>query len=450
MVCRKYYLQLTIRVLFLALSCLLFFFIIFRIDNISLAILAGALVIFSIAGLVRYLNKINHKLENFFLAHLSGEATASWVSSRKNDEFSRLFGYFNQINANLEKVRIDTEIRNNYFKTIVDQTSIGLLSFTGDGNVEFINDAAKRIFKVFVVGNLKKLDVFREGFSSYLLNLEPQKLELTSVVVDGETVQLSIKKVDLKAGEKRMHLISLQNIKAELDQKEMESWQKLIRVLTHEIMNSITPITSLVNTISRIYKNRETGQIIKPEEVTYQAIEKTVKGLEIVEGRGAGLVQFVNNYRDLTKLSNPHLLDVNVRDLLQDTQLLFVDQLREQQIQVQLSCHRSIHIQADRKLLDQVLINLFKNAMEACAGKADGIIKISAHSTADKTIIEVEDNGHGIPPVVAENMFVPFFTTKEKGSGIGLSLSRQIIRMHGGSLDFYSIPGEKTIFTIKI
>ena len=230
----------------------------------------------------------------------------------------------------------------------------------------------------------------------------------------------------------------------------MESWQKLIRVLTHEIMNSITPITSLVNTISRIFRNRETGEIMKPSEITVQAIEKTVKGLDIVEGRGVGLVQFVNNYRDLTKLSNPQLQDVNVKSVLQDVQMLFVEQLRDQEVHVHIACHQSVYIQADRKLLEQVLINLLKNAIEACAVRKDGVIKLSAQSGPEKTIIEVEDNGRGIPPEVEENMFVPFFTTKEKGSGIGLSLSRQIIRMHGGSLDYYSVPGEKTIFTIKI
>ncbi len=450
MVCRKFYLQITIRVVFLALCFLLLFLIIFRFPNISLVIIGVALVVYNIVALIRYLNKINHKLENFFVAHLSGENATTHVPSGKHDEFYRLYGYFNQINQKLEKARLENEIRNNYFKTIVDQTSIGLISFTGDGNVEFINDAAKRIFKVFVVGKLKKLDTFKAGLSDFMLQLEPQRLQLVSVTVNGETIQLSIKKVDFKAGDKLLHLISLQNIKAELDQKEMESWQKLIRVLTHEIMNSITPITSLVNTISRIFRNRETGEIMKPSEITVQAIEKTVKGLDIVEGRGVGLVQFVNNYRDLTKLSNPQLQDVNVKSVLQDVQMLFVEQLRDQEVHVHIACHQSVYIQADRKLLEQVLINLLKNAIEACAVRKDGVIKLSAQSGPEKTIIEVEDNGRGIPPEVEENMFVPFFTTKEKGSGIGLSLSRQIIRMHGGSLDYYSVPGEKTIFTIKI
>ena len=450
MVCRRFYFQLLFRIVLLVVICFLFFYILFRIPNISLVIIVGALILFQVINLIRYLNKINRKLENFFLAHLSGEVTTSFVKSNKNEEFSRLYDYFNKVNQKLEKSRIDNEIRNNYFKAIVDQTAIGLISFADDSQVEFINDAARRIFKVFVVKNLDKLDSFKNGLSKFLLELEPEKTELISVIIDDEMVQLSVKKVDLKAGEQRLHLVSLQNIKAELDQKEMESWQRLIRVLTHEIMNSITPITSLVNTITKMFRNRETGMVLKPDELTEQTLEKTVKGLDIVENRGVGLIQFVNNYRDITKLPKPHFQVLNMKDLFTDVQTLFVEQLTEKNILVAISCRPSLHLQADRKLLEQVLINIFKNAIEACEGKKDGCIKLSAHTVQDRTIIEVEDNGKGIPEVVNENMFVPFFTTKEKGTGIGLSLSRQIIRMHGGNIDYYSVPGEKTIFTIKL
>jgi two-component system, NtrC family, nitrogen regulation sensor histidine kinase NtrY len=450
MVCRKFYLQLTFRVILLVLVCFLFFYITFRLPNISLIIIAGALVLIQVAALIRYLNRINRKLENFFLAHLSGEVNTSFGKSGRKDEFSKLYDYFKLINEKLEKARIENEIRNNYFKAIVDQTTIGLISFTDESRVEFMNDAARRIFKVFVVRTLDKLDSFKEGLGKYLLELEPEKTELISVVVDDELVQLSVKKVDLKAGNQKLHLVSLQNIKAELDQKEMESWQKLIRVLTHEIMNSITPITSLVNSISRMFRNKETGKVITPGDLTAQALEKTVKGLDLVEGRGAGLIQFVNNYRDVNKLPKPHFQVVNMKDLFNDVQLLFVDQLTEKKINVVVSCHPSLNFRADRKLLEQVLINLFKNAIEACEEKQEPMIKLSGHTLQDKTVIEVEDNGKGVPTVVDDNMFVPFFTTKEKGSGIGLSLSRQIIRLHGGNIDYYSVPGEKTIFTIKL
>jgi two-component system, NtrC family, nitrogen regulation sensor histidine kinase NtrY len=450
MVCRTFYFHVVVRVVLIVLNCLVFSWFIFHLPNISLIIIAGAVLVFQTLALIGYLNKINTKLENIFMAHLSGEVTTSFSKSGRGGEFNKLYDYFNELNQKSESIRTDNEIRNNYFKTIVDQTSVGLISFTGDGHVEFVNDALRRIFKVFVVKNLKRFDTFKEGLSDFLLNLEPEKTELVSVVINDEMVQFSVKKVDFKAGSKNLHLVSLQNIKAELDQKEIESWQKLIRVLTHEIMNSITPITSVVNALSKMFKNRESGQVVRPEEINTQSIEKTVKGLDIVEKRGIGLMQFVNNYRDLTKLPKPNFQAVFVKALFSDVQMLFQEQLVKMNIGFVISCHPSLNVQMDLKLMEQVMINLVKNAIEACEGIHDAIIRLSAYTSNDHTIFEVEDNGKGIPPVVAENMFVPFFTTKEKGTGIGLSLSRQFIRLHGGNLDFYSVPGEKTVFTIKL
>ncbi|MDD4604221.1 MAG: ATP-binding protein [Bacteroidales bacterium] len=450
MICKIYYRRIIIRVILLALNALLLFWIIFFFPNVSLIILTGLLFLFQVVSLIRYLNKINQKLELFFLAYLSGDVTSLKHSLKSGSEFDKLQEYFTRINDRLEKIRVENEIRNTYFKTIVDQTNVGLISFTQNGTVEFINDEFRKIFNCYVVRNLTKLDNYKDGLSEFLKTLEPERSDLISVVIQGELIPLSVKKREFKVGDKLLHLVSLQNIKAELDQKEMESWQKLIRVLTHEIMNSITPIISLVNTISRIFKDRETGQIVDPKELTPAVIDKTVRGLDIIEGRGKGLVDFVRNFRDVNKLPKPQFQVVNVRKLLQETKMLFDEFLEQKQVEIVISCQPSLLVQADQKLLEQVLINLVKNALEACQEKPNSKVTLSAHTTLEHTYIQVEDNGKGIPDVVMENIFVPFFTTKEKGSGIGLSLSRQIIRMHGGTLDFISVPGEKTIFTIKL
>jgi signal transduction histidine kinase len=215
-------------------------------------------------------------------------------------------------------------------------------------------------------------------------------------------------------------------------------------------MNSMTPITSLAKTISRIYRDQESGRIIQPKEVTIPDIDKTVNAMDIFESRAEGLAEFVRNFTDVNKLPKPKFQKVNIQNLLQKIQILFDDPNSVKPIQLIISCHPSIQINADQNLLEQVLINLVKNSLEACSETPVPIIKLSAHSQYDRTIIEIEDNGRGIPKVVMENIFVPFFTTKEKGSGIGLSLSRQIIRMHGGTLDFNSVPGKKTVFTIRL
>jgi len=450
MVCRKFYLRVVSRILLLLLNCLALFYIIFHLPNVSLIILAALILVYQVASLIRYLNRVNTRLETFFQAHLSGEVVSSFSKLGKQDEFSRLYGYFNRLNEKLEAIRIRTEISNAYFRTIVDQTAVGLIAFTNEGKVEFINDAAKRMLKVFVVRDLSKLDTLKEGFGMYLMNLEPEKTELVPVVADDEMIQLSVKKTDFRSGEVSLHLATLQNIKPELDQKEIESWQRLIRVLRHEIMNSITPITSFVDSVTRIFREKDSGKIVSPKEVTAQMIDRTIKGLDIVEGRCDGLIQFVNNYRDLTKLPMPVIQAVYLKPLLQNLALLHQGILEEMNIRVSIQCHQSLRVQADPRLLEQVMINLFKNAIEAIDRKPNGMIKLSAHEVNGRIVIEVEDNGKGIPPEVDMNMWVPFFTTKEKGSGIGLSLSRQIIRQHGGNLDYYSVPGERTVFTVKI
>jgi len=450
MACRKFYFHIVFRVIIILLNCLLLCWFIFQLPNVSLIILAAAGIAYQVIALIGYLNRVNTKIENTFLALLSGEVTSVSSNPGRKEEFYKISDYFNRLNQKLEGVKLEHEIRNNYFKTIVDQTSVGLISFEDDGHVEFVNEATRRIFKMFVLKNLTRLDTYKEGLSTFLLGLEPEKTELVTVVINGVLTQLSVKKINFKAGTKSLHLVTLQDIREELDQKEIESWQKLIRVLTHEIMNSITPITSVVNTLGRMFKSRESGKIVGPEDITVQSIERTVMGLDIVEQRGAGLIQFVNNYRQLTKLPIPEFQVAMVKPILQHVQMFYQALAEQKQVSLEIECHPSLEIRIDSALFEQVLMNLVKNAIEACEGKTGGHVKLVAGSTSDFILIEVEDNGKGIVPEVAENMFVPFFTTKEKGSGIGLNLSRQIIRLMGGNLDFTSIPGEKTVFTIKI
>jgi two-component system nitrogen regulation sensor histidine kinase NtrY len=374
----------------------------------------------------------------------------SGARNRKEDEFGPMHKYFEEINRKLEKLRIENEVRNNYFKTIVDQTAVGLISFNPEGTVEFINDAARRIFGIHVLRNLKKLDNVKDGFSEMLFKMKSNEQKLVSIIINGEMIQLATKKIMLKLGERTLHLVSFQNIQPELDEKELESWQKLIRVLTHEIMNSMTPIITLVTTITRLYRNKDSGELKKPAEIQTPMIEKTIKGLDLIESRGQGLIHFVQNYRDVTRLPKPDFKILNVRDMFQGIKLMFEEQLLQNGIKLTIDCHPSLFINADGKLLEQVIINLVKNAIEAFEDAPDPTITMAAQSNNNQIIMEIADNGKGIPPDMLENIFVPFFTTKEKGSGIGLSLSRQIIRLHGGTMNVQSEPFSRTVFTIKM
>jgi len=449
MVSRRFYLNISARIILMMVTCILFGLTVFRLPNPSILILLGLLIPLQAYLLIRYLNSINHKLEQFFIMHLSGDVTTSFSASGRKDEFEGLYNYFRRVNDKLETSRVESEIRNNYFKTIVDHTSTGLISFTMEGRVELFNDAARKIFRINVLRTLDKLDRFKDGFSDTLKAIKPGESQLINLIIDDDLIQLSTRKAIFRTGNIDLHLVSFQNIKSELEQQEIESWQKLIRVLTHEIMNSITPIITLVATLTRIFRHKDTGQIKAIGELTEHNLEKTMRGLDIIENRGNGLVHFVRNYRSVAILPKPEFQILNLNDMFTRIKELHEEILEEKKIRVSIECPQSLHIQADGKLIDQVLINLFKNAMEAVNGIPAPKIRMSAQNTDNQTVIEVEDNGAGITDYAMQHMFVPFFTTKEGGSGIGLSLSKQIIRMHGGSIGVQSSPG-KTLFTIKI
>jgi nitrogen fixation/metabolism regulation signal transduction histidine kinase len=399
--------------------------------------------------MLRYLNSVNRKLEQFFIMHLSGDVTTSFTGSDKKDEFTELYSYFRRINEKLESSRMESELRNNYFRTIVDHTSTGLISFTASGKVELFNDAAKKMFRINVLRNLEKLDRFKEGLSVILKTLKPGENQLINLIVDDDLLQLSTRKAIFRTGTTDLHLVSFQNIKTELEQQEVESWHKLIRVLTHEIMNSMTPIITLVTTLSRTFLHKDSNEPKKLEELTQQNVEKTIRSIEIIENRSQGIVHFVKNYRNIAILPKPEFQILNLRDMFTRIRELHDALLAERKINVSINCPQSLHLQADGKLMDQVFINLFKNAMEALNGVNDAQIWLSAQNTENQVVIEITDNGPGITAYAMQHLFVPFFTTKEGGSGIGLSLSRQIVRLHGGSLNVQSVPG-KTTFTIKI
>jgi len=214
-------------------------------------------------------------------------------------------------------------------------------------------------------------------------------------------------------------------------------------------MNSMTPIVTLVGTITKKLRHKDPSELIEPKEVTDEILQKTVKGLDLIDSRGKGLITFVQNYRSITRLPKPDFRIVNIRDLFQRVIFLFESQFEGTGIDLRINSHPSLFISADGALLEQVLINLVKNASEALEDIESPYIELKAHSVQDQMVMQVLDNGRGIPPELGDDIFVPFFTTKQSGSGIGLSLSRQIIRLHGGSITVQSSPGN-TVFTIRI
>jgi signal transduction histidine kinase len=246
-----------------------------------------------------------------------------------------------------------------------------------------------------------------------------------------------------------MVILSLQDIKHELDEKELESWMKLIRVLMHEIMNSITPITSLSETLSNLYSKGDSP--VFPEQITNKTIATTLQGLNVIKEQGKGLMSFVESYRKLTRVPEPDKKLFKVVDLMNRVGILYNSLEKSEQIKLSFSVKNpDLEIYADQNMISQVLINLVKNALEANENNSSGRISLVAElNNSQKAEICVIDNGPGISEENLDKIFVPFFTTRQNGSGIGLSISKQIMRVHGGNLKVRSIPGKETVFCLS-
>jgi signal transduction histidine kinase len=246
-----------------------------------------------------------------------------------------------------------------------------------------------------------------------------------------------------------MVILSIQDIKNELDEKEIQSWMKLIRVLMHEIMNSITPITSLSESLFAIYS--KDGLPVSPEKVNERTITSTLQGLNVIKEQGKGLMSFVESYRKLTRIPDPEKKSFKVADLLSRVKVLYDSLEKSDTIKLSFSLtNPDLEITADQNLISQVLLNLIKNAIEANEENPSGMIRVIAGVDKDyRPEICVIDNGPGISEAILDQIFVPFFTTRENGSGIGLSISRQIMRVHGGNLKVRSVPSNETVFCLN-
>jgi nitrogen fixation/metabolism regulation signal transduction histidine kinase len=255
---------------------------------------------------------------------------------------------------------------------------------------------------------------------------------------------LLVKANSFTSDNRELILLSVQDIKNELDEKELDSWRKLIRVMMHEIMNSITPITSLSESLAGYFYTD--GKIKITSEIDKKTIETTIRGLEVIREQGKGLISFVESYRKLTRLPKPEKKPFSAKNLIENILILSGSFQHAEHVDVSFNVQpEELEILADEKQISQVLINLVKNAFQANADNSEAKVKILCGLGATgRPEIKVVDNGPGIPDDVLDKVFIPFFTTKENGSGIGLSLSRQIMQMHGGTLKLISNQGKQT------
>jgi nitrogen fixation/metabolism regulation signal transduction histidine kinase len=315
-----------------------------------------------------------------------------------------------------------------------------------DGSVQILNTAAKRMLNIEKLNHISEISKINKELHHAIQNLRTGGSELIKIAHPDGIMQLSVYAIELVLRDMKFKLVSLQNIQSELEEKEMEAWQNLIRVLTHEIMNSIAPISSLAATISGEIRHK----IKQKGEIPVQDLEDYLMGISTIEKRSEGLINFVSDFRSLAHIPSPKFTAITIKDLFERVELLLHHQLETGQVTLKKRIiPQDLLLFADISLIEQVLINLTQNAIHAVEDTDVKSITLGGFIDENgKIIIEIEDTGKGIGEEALNKIFIPFFTTKKKGSGIGLSLSKQIMRRHKGNIQVRSTLGNGTVFKL--
>ena len=443
MTCNKFYISIFSRIIFIVATCVLFVYFIERDDNLLTTIFTVFLILMQTVYLIKYVNRTNRDLAEF-LIHLQ-QGDTSTVFSKENIEktFKGLRGSFDKINVDLKKARSEKELKEHYLKYVINNIKTGLLAFDESGNIEFVNNQAKIFLNK---ENLRLLNInsLDSEFAKVLNETKLSESNMIKKIINDEIYYLAFSLSEFKIENKKVKLFAIHDVKQEIETNEIESWQKLTSVLTHEMMNSITPITSLAHAIKRYLKNDD--KLIDQSEISNELISDILENADIIENRGKGLLEFIDNYRTVTKLPKPKFETIEISKFLQNIVQLFDAEIKDKKIIISIHVKSdNLIITADKGMIEQVMINLIKNSVEAFSETSNPKIRLNSFLDKNQKIkIEVIDNGKGIVRDSIEDVFIPFYTTKEKGSGIGLSLSRQIMKMHKGSISISSEPNVQT------
>lgn len=395
-------------------------------------------------AILMYVCRWQHKTMRMVARMIEGirysDFSLSFSTQHKTRMEQKLAQEINEVIRKFRHQLSEKEERYQYYETLLNTVDSALLVVDGNRNIHWMNRAAMQDLCGYRIHTIGELAVLNPEFPAIILSLRPGEIK-TVRIYKGDAIQelaATVTEYSTQQG-MELRLINLKNIHAVLEENEMAAWQKLIRVLTHEIMNSIAPIISLSETLSeRAVKN---GANEKDYGVMLQA-------MQTIHRRSKGLLGFVENYRKLSRLSPPVLAMVRIGELLEDMKKLFPNKEIEYIYKVENS---DISLMLDRSQIEQVLINLLKNAGEACTEQLHPQIVVATHYAPEKQLfyLTISDNGSGILPEVLDKIFVPFFTTKPSGSGIGLSLCKQIMNLHGGSISAASEIGKGSCFTLK-
>lgn len=438
---------LIVRIAVLLIAMLVFSFLITQSEWLFTTIIIGFAISILVFDLIKYSFRFYNDMETLIQSFEESNYQSKIRLSKNRTKYKEVEKSFDRIQNVVQKVRIEREVQYNFLKILIENIPSGIITLNSENKILNINQSAKSILKISDPFQWSTLENTHPHFASQIKSNNPVNNELINLNERNETIQLSYSISTVKLQDNFIKIISFQNIKTVLDQNEIQAWNNLIRTMTHEIMNSVTPIISLAESGLQILRNEKNAE--NPLLFTEKNLDHLNKSFSSIYNKSLWLKEFVDNYRKLIRIPQPVLKEVNLADIIYSCVQNFAEIFIKEKIDVKTNLNNII-VNVDPNLIEQVVVNILKNSIDALKKCSNKKIEITIEKSDKSPIIQFIDNGEGIKPENRSNIFIPFFTTKETGSGIGLSLSRQIVKLHGGSLTFESEPGMKTVFKLQL
>jgi two-component system, NtrC family, nitrogen regulation sensor histidine kinase NtrY len=410
--------------------------------NVPVAIIFSLVQIISVANLYKYVTSLNRKMKRLFESIQYQDFAITFKADNKlGESFRDLNNDLNAVINSFNQVRAEREATLHFINAIIQQINVGILSYDTEGKIEINNQAANKLLKVYRLKHISDIEKQNPSIFECIASLKSGEPKLLGLPEN----DLSFSVTEIQMRGRKIRLVAIHNIRSELQIKELEAWQNLTKVLRHEIMNSVTPIVSLAETMKDIVENEIKANNPKEQE----SIDDLKDALQTVQRRGSGIMKFVNAYREFTSIPTPNKYYATASQLLKTLEGIFAQKALESKLKISYEVESDFETFIDIEQIEQVLINIVKNAFEVENESENKIISITAHTENGTKTIEIADNGIGIDKTLQEKIFIPFYTTKKTGSGIGLSLSRQIMQLNDGNINFYENQPSGAVFVLQ-
>jgi two-component system, NtrC family, nitrogen regulation sensor histidine kinase NtrY len=451
MIHKHFRIGITVRVLIMVVLALVLAWVITHDRMLFVPVTIVLLLVGSAVNLIYYIEKSNRDLTHFLLSIRQGGFTEYFTSANRGKKYKELSDAMNEVVREFAAINMEKELHYQFLLALNENINVAILSLNADGKVIMINAAGKKMLNAPFLQHVEHFKRIDRLLYETIKKLRSNERAVIKVFLQGEQFHLSVQAKEIVLQGEFTRIILLQNISDEIEEKEIEAWHQLVRVLNHEIMNSVTPIVSLTQSMAKLLTNAD-GTRKDLKTLTDENLEDVFSSLSTIASRSKGLLTFANAYKEYAKPLEVHIKETNARAVVERIVGLLKPDLDQFKIKIHLiTQHEFMLVRADETLLEQVLINVIKNAIEAVPHDGSGSIDIRIGTKSNGgTYVAIADNGAGMDDDTMSRIFIPFFTTKPKGTGIGLSLSRQIMKLHNGNVRVQSTVNEGSVFTLEL